>query len=228
MAGSSQHRRRSRKRGAILPYRECLSDCPITPLLDGLAVGLVLMNPSGRVVWINRTAAAIFGVSKDDCLGRPLGTVLRDPQLAAFWHDASRSDASTLRAVSVQWPRNFELKVNCVRCVSEDGRRIGRALVCCDLTQELAIQVELSQAVASRLLRLAGGSTEINPSEGTLTAQELRVLRLLGEGRGNLDIAEELAISPSTVRSHLKSIYRKLGLTSRGEAVRYAVNHCSS
>ena len=42
----------------------------------------------------------------------------------------------------------------------------------------------------------------------------------------NDDIAEKVHVAPSTVRSHLKSLYRKLGLNSRTEAVSYAVrNH---
>jgi LuxR family transcriptional regulator, maltose regulon positive regulatory protein len=47
----------------------------------------------------------------------------------------------------------------------------------------------------------------------------------VGQGLGNDDIARNAHISPSTVRSHLKNLYRKLNLGSRAEAVRFAVLH---
>ena len=58
-----------------------------------------------------------------------------------------------------------------------------------------------------------------------LTAQELRVLQLVGADRSNREIAEELGVAPSTVRTHLKHLYAKLGLATRPEAVRYANEH---
>ncbi len=51
-----------------------------------------------------------------------------------------------------------------------------------------------------------------------LSQQELRVLRLLVTGLSNSDIAQELVISTNTVKTHVKSIYRKLNISSRDEA----------
>jgi LuxR family maltose regulon positive regulatory protein len=52
----------------------------------------------------------------------------------------------------------------------------------------------------------------------TLSQQELRVLRLLVAGLSNVDIARELVVSTNTVKTHVKSIYRKLNISSRDEA----------
>lgn len=49
----------------------------------------------------------------------------------------------------------------------------------------------------------------------TLTDRELDVLRLVGEGRANAEVAEALSLSVRTVERHLTSIYTKLGLTGR-------------
>jgi LuxR family maltose regulon positive regulatory protein len=51
-----------------------------------------------------------------------------------------------------------------------------------------------------------------------LSQQELRVLRLLVAGLSNADIARELVVSTNTVKTHVKSIYRKLTVNSREEA----------
>jgi LuxR family maltose regulon positive regulatory protein len=51
-----------------------------------------------------------------------------------------------------------------------------------------------------------------------LSQQELRVLRLLVAGLSNADIARELVVSTNTIKTHVKSIYRKLTVNSREEA----------
>jgi LuxR family transcriptional regulator, maltose regulon positive regulatory protein len=51
-----------------------------------------------------------------------------------------------------------------------------------------------------------------------LSGQELRVLRLLVAGLSNADIAQELVVSTNTIKTHVKSIYRKLNVNSRDEA----------
>jgi DNA-binding CsgD family transcriptional regulator len=56
-----------------------------------------------------------------------------------------------------------------------------------------------------------------------LTPRELDVLRLLARGRTNLEIAQALVVREGTVKYHVKNILRKLGATSRADAVsRYA------
>jgi LuxR family transcriptional regulator, maltose regulon positive regulatory protein len=56
----------------------------------------------------------------------------------------------------------------------------------------------------------------------SLTAAELRLLRLLGTHHSFRGIGEQLYLSRHTVKSHAMSIYRKLGVSSRGEAVQRA------
>ena len=58
-----------------------------------------------------------------------------------------------------------------------------------------------------------------------LNARETEVLRLVATGLTNGQVAERLFLSPRTVEWYLASIYRKLGLHSRTEAARFAVEH---
>ncbi len=58
-----------------------------------------------------------------------------------------------------------------------------------------------------------------------LTRRELDVLRALSLGLTNAQIAERLVLSVVTVNSYLRVIYRKLGVSSRTAATRYALDH---
>jgi predicted ATPase/DNA-binding SARP family transcriptional activator/DNA-binding NarL/FixJ family response regulator len=58
-----------------------------------------------------------------------------------------------------------------------------------------------------------------------LTRREVEVLRLIAEGRTDAQVAELLVISPRTVNHHLTSIYRKIQVSTRAAATRYAFEH---
>ncbi|MFG1465658.1 response regulator transcription factor [Xanthobacter sp. DSM 24535] len=62
----------------------------------------------------------------------------------------------------------------------------------------------------------------------TLTAREDEVLELIAQGLSNFNIAEELGMSPNTVRVHLRNIGRKLNLKDRSEFISYGVTHAAS
>ena len=57
------------------------------------------------------------------------------------------------------------------------------------------------------------------PDLRALTAREVEVLRLVGTGISNTEIAARLTVSDSTVKTHLNRVMTKLGLTSRAQAV---------
>ncbi len=63
-------------------------------------------------------------------------------------------------------------------------------------------------------LTASSSSVQVEP----LSPGELRVLRLLAAGLSNADIAQELIVSTNTIKTHVKSIYRKLNVKSRDEA----------
>jgi DNA-binding NarL/FixJ family response regulator len=60
---------------------------------------------------------------------------------------------------------------------------------------------------------------------GRLSKRELEVLRLVGEGLTNREIAERLFISPKTAEHHVGRIYGKLQLRTRTELAAYAVRN---
>jgi len=80
-------------------------------------------------------------------------------------------------------------------------------------------QVQLSPKAAERLMR------EIRAPESPekLTERETEVLRQLAAGKSNKEIASEMYISETTVKTHVSNILMKLGVPSRTQAALYAV-----
>ena len=80
--------------------------------------------------------------------------------------------------------------------------------------------------IAAALMRSLGAKGRAGPrAAGLLTQREIEVLRLLGEGLTNAEIAARLFISPKTAEHHVSRIFAKLGLAKRSEAAAYAVRH---
>ena len=99
-----------------------------------------------------------------------------------------------------------------------------------------AAGTELVQAVRAA----AGGGTWLNPElgarmaaappapsgpPGDLTERELEVLTLIALGHTNAEIAEQLFLSVRTVETHRAHIQQKLGVSTRAELVRYALDN---
>jgi DNA-binding NarL/FixJ family response regulator len=87
----------------------------------------------------------------------------------------------------------------------------------------------LSPTIASQVVRRAvsqqppHASPEPAAPEADLTPREFEILRLLAEGLDNAAIAERLVLTKRTVQNHISNIYGKLGVTSRIEAMLYAI-----
>lgn len=82
----------------------------------------------------------------------------------------------------------------------------------------------LSPSIARRLMAHFQSTRSVATIEHNLTEREKQVLLYIGQGLRNGEVAKQLEIAESTVASHIKSIYHKLGISSRAEAAQYA-NH---
>jgi DNA-binding NarL/FixJ family response regulator len=63
------------------------------------------------------------------------------------------------------------------------------------------------------------------PHAPPLTEREVAVLRLVGDGLSNAEVARNLSVSEQTVKFHLSNIYRKLSVSNRTQAARWAQKH---
>lgn len=113
------------------------------------------------------------------------------------------------------------------RTIAELHDRLAPALLAAQWATGRAMTLE--QAVAYAVASLSS-ATQVPPHAPPppappvgLTKREVEVLRLLAQGLTYAQMAERLVLSPHTVNAHLKAIYGKLGVTSRGAAARIAV-----
>jgi DNA-binding NarL/FixJ family response regulator len=77
----------------------------------------------------------------------------------------------------------------------------------------------ISPAIAQKVLMAFREMLPKNNSEEKLSEREVEVLQLLAEGNRNKDVADKLSVSIATVKSHIYSIYQKLHVNSRVEAI---------
>jgi len=91
----------------------------------------------------------------------------------------------------------------------------------------LAAREPVTTLTSPRVPRPSSSSSAKSPPRAPdgLTAREVEVLRLVAEGRSNAEIAEQLVMSLPTVKTHVRSLYQKLGIGSRSAATRYAIEH---
>jgi DNA-binding NarL/FixJ family response regulator len=120
---------------------------------------------------------------------------------------------------------------------------VHRPLV--DRALELGVRGYLSKAMSAEdlvaaLERVHAGEVVVSDAEGRvesadglawpgraegLTDRESEVLALITQGLSNADIARLTYLSPNTVKSYIRSVYRKIGVESRTQAVLWGVRH---
>jgi ATP/maltotriose-dependent transcriptional regulator MalT len=107
---------------------------------------------------------------------------------------------------------------------SSPGLAVDEARAALDVFRELGARHDADEAVAElRTLGVRTSGIPVPRTSGTLTSREREVLDLLVEGLSNQQIAGRLFLSKRTVEHHVGSIYTKLGVSTRAEALAHAV-----
>ena len=90
---------------------------------------------------------------------------------------------------------------------------------------------ELLDAVESAVAETGAGGPEGSVGEPRLgaavglTTREVEVLTLIAQGCTNREIAAELYLSPNSIKTYVRTAYRKIGATSRSQAVGWAIRN---
>jgi NarL family two-component system response regulator LiaR len=88
---------------------------------------------------------------------------------------------------------------------------------------EAAISRRLAMQLVQHFRTAPSAGTGLRPVRSDLTDREWEVLDLIAGGASNEDISRVLVLCRETVRTHLKNLYRKLGVRSRAEAIEAAM-----
>jgi NarL family two-component system response regulator LiaR len=106
-------------------------------------------------------------------------------------------------------------------CKSVGLDALPRALRCAK-DGEAVVSRQLTMRLIEGMRRVREDGAGMRPIRSPLTPREWEVLDLLCQERSTDDIADTLVLSVETVRSHIKSVLRKLGVRSRQEAIKAA------
>ncbi len=89
--------------------------------------------------------------------------------------------------------------------------------------EEIWLPRDKMSSIMDRIISVVGRDLKEKTLD-QLTPTEFQVLRIIGQGKSNDEIADAMFISKNTVRSHIKSIYAKLDTHSRLQLALYAIN----
>ncbi len=185
------------------------------PSFDARQVASVLGVPRGRVLLSAGRAGEVRG-AVEPLLAAPGGAGAHAWLMVCLAEDALRHDSlasdALARALDAGAPEGVLRPFAC------PGARLRTML-----SRHLDVRGTQRDFV-ERALATADGHVAVHPAEEAepLTERELSVLAYLPTLRSNTEIADELGISVNTVKQHLKSIHRKLGVGARRDAVRVA------
>ena len=198
-----------------------------------IAIGLANLSDvlirSGQWDAAGRALAEAAELATD--LGNPqlIGTIQcnRGTLAAQKQHWAEAAEYYQAAALTHQEAGHAHDAVEALIGLGRATYRLGRAA---DAAKHLRAAEAMAAEIANaqRLADVRAALTEIGESAGAalpdgLTTRQAEVLRLLAGGMSSKQIAAELFLSPATVERHLATVYRKLGLSGRVEATRYAV-----
>ncbi|GGM82995.1 hypothetical protein GCM10012275_61950 [Longimycelium tulufanense] len=95
--------------------------------------------------------------------------------------------------------------------LEEIARAIGQAVAGAPAVSPAALPMLLSEVSEPR-------------GTATLSPREIEVLRLVASGLSNMEIAKKLFLTPATVKTHLRRVFRKLAVNDRAAAVASALS----
>jgi PAS domain S-box-containing protein len=195
---------------------------------------------TGHILDINDAFAATTGYGLEEVVGRSAGELGLWDRAAAQRIAAELTKSGSLRNLDVRLRTKDDGTLDCLmsaEAVSIHGQDCVLSVMQ-DITERRRTEMELmgaievvmkdtswfSSKVIEKLaaLRQPRGSNHRAPELDDLTPRERDILGLICQGLADKQIANELDVSLSTVRNHVSTIYGKLDVHRRGEAILWA------
>lgn len=183
---------------------------PREQIASALGAGVVFVDSDGQIVWI------------DEGTRRRLNGGLKDLVLPI-----QKSDAPALDCFVAAVPLVLDGEQTVV-CVIQEGGARDRDLVSA-IESVLADTSSFTRSIIDRLRGLRQATNpEVSEPAGPsldvdfLTPREREVLGLICEGRSDFEMSKRLNLSENTVRNHIASLYRKIGVNRRSAAIIWA------
>ncbi|HEY5777286.1 MAG TPA: ATP-binding protein [Terrimicrobiaceae bacterium] len=200
-------------------------------IFNAILEGLIVTDPAGRIIYLNRAACGFFGIDAETSLGLPLGEVVRGLDVG----QTSGPSEAVSRDLEVFYPENRFLNFYVVPLMSEDthDELAGRAIILRDITQNRrATQETIDSERFSALTLLAAGvaheiGNPLNSLDIHLQLMQRRIRKLPAKAREELgesiQIArQEVARLDHIITQFLRAI-RPQPLTTRMENVNVVI-----
>jgi predicted ATPase/DNA-binding CsgD family transcriptional regulator len=209
--------------------RETGSKLNIAVCLEGLAHLAVTQATSEASFPAERSkhrlflwAAQLWGAAESlrEAIGAPIPPVDRPNYEPAVASTRTFLGVQTFETV---WAKGKVIPLEEVVTVPTTARDVAQTKPAGPEAASQVVTKNISQAMLAHSTSTSSTRAATYPDD--LTAREVEVLRLLAQGWSDAQIAERLVISPRTVNSHVTSIYRKIQVTTRSAATRYAIEH---
>lgn len=210
-------------------------------MMAALNCGVAIRDADLRIIHVNDQLLGWLGYSRDELVGRPIEVIYPPENLELLDKERKAAEAGDLRArLTILRRKNGTVLPVLVLphpVFDELGTLLGGVSVIVELgtvqTARPAGYAPGEEDLRARLERIAleiqsiGLATSLHsapvpfehPKLAGLSVREKEVLGRLVSGDRVPDIAGALHISSNTVRNHLKSIFRKVGVSGQGELI---------
>jgi DNA-binding CsgD family transcriptional regulator len=183
------------------------NDEALEPLASALTEGAILVDATGQIAWI------------DENLRRRLNGGLQD-----FALPIRRSERPAIDCFVTTAEITIDGKPSAVCVIQQTGDPKEPWQFVAAIEAVMADSSWLTRMIVEKFNALRQGArAPAQPSDiDILTGREREVLWLICEGRSDAEMSSTLHLSQNTVRNHIASLYRKIGVNRRSAAVIWA------
>ncbi|MBW2282264.1 MAG: PAS domain-containing protein [Deltaproteobacteria bacterium] len=197
-----------------------IAQMDLAAIVEGLSCGVIARDAEGLIVYANPRVLTWLQYERDELVGQPLASLV-PPEMRELALEETRAvEQGDLRARITVFRRkdSTTLPILAIPSVPESGCCAAFAIII-ELAAIQTAKTAAESLSASLRASLEFALPSLSPDLRSVSAREREVLTLLVGGDRVPTIARRLEISPNTVRNHLKSMYRKLGVGSQSDLI---------